>query len=225
MAETIGKSGTYTGWLSFPTLTNKAAFELSQKGSYPAASADLVSPHFQLLLSQAQYEKFVAQATEFLSQEIEVTQPGGKRIKLSAKDREDLLKDITGDLSDQRYNTPLKAVHEKTAELKPEAVASLKVIGPKGGDFKVRAIVRAENEIAQTSDVIWAGQPVILDIGETVHEVYPGCVAKVTINLYAYMNGKNPGFSAGGSILVFSADGDRFGGGDAMDEEAMFLDD
>jgi hypothetical protein len=136
----------------------------------------------------------------------------------------DLVKDITGDLSDQRYNTPLKAPSDKTIELAPDTVATLKVIGPKGGDIKVKAIARTEGEVDPTSNHIFT-KPVILDIEETVHELYPGCVAKVTINLYAYRNGKNPGFSAGGSIVVFSADDDRFGGGAALDEDEMFLDD
>lgn len=224
MSDATGKTGTYTGRLSFPTLTAKAAYELSLKGSYPAASADVASPSFQLLLTQAQLDKFLVQAQEFLNQCIENEKAGSKKDALTQKEADDLVKDILGDLTDQRYNTPLKGVHEKTAELAPDTVATLKVIGPKGGDIKVKAIARAEAEVAPTSDHIFT-KPVILDIEETVHELYPGCFAKVTINLYAYRNGKNPGFSAGGSIVVFSADGDRFGGGAALDEDEMFLDD
>lgn len=224
MADTEGKTGTFTGRLSFPTLTAKAAYELSQKGSYPAASIDVASPSFQLLLNQAQMDKFIAQAQEFLAQCAVNEAAGSKKDALTQKEVDDLVKDITGDLTDQRYNTPLKGVSDKTLELAPDTVAVLKVIGPKGGDVKVKAIVRQESEIAPTSDVIFT-KPVILDIEETTHELYPGCVAKVTVNLYAYKNGKNPGFSAGGSIVVFSADDDRFGGGMALDEDEMFLDD
>lgn len=224
MSDATGKTGTYTGRLSFPTLTAKAAYELSLKGSYPAASADVASPSFQLLLTQPQLDKFLVQAQEFLNQCIENEKAGSKKDALTQKEADDLIKDILGDLTDQRYNTPLKGVSDKTLEMAPDTVATLKVIGPKGGDIKVKAIARSESEVAQTSDVIWT-KPVILDIEETVHELYPGCVAKVTINLYAYRNGKNPGFSAGGSIVVFSADADRFGGGAALDEDEMFLDD
>lgn len=218
------KSGTYTGRLSFPTLTAKAAYELSLKGSYPAADVSVASPSFQLLLTQAQLDKFRAHAAEFLAFCVEQEKAGSKKDSLTAKEAEALLADISGDLEDQRYNTPLRAMHEKTAELAPECVAVLKVIGPKGGDIKVKAIVRKEDEIAKTSDVIFT-KPVILDIDETVHDLYPGCMAKATINLYAYRNGKNPGFSAGGSVVVFSQDADRFGGGEAVDETAMFMDD
>ena len=224
MSDSAGKTGTYTGRLSFPTLTAKQAYELSLKGSYPAASADVASPSFSLLLNQVQYEKFCAQAQEFLAQCEENEKAGAKKDALTSKEVADLLKDVTGDLTDQRFNTPLKGVSDKTLELAPDTVAVLKVIGPKGGDIKVKAIVRAEAEVAPTSDVIFV-KPVILDIEETTHELYPGCVAKVTINLYSYRNGKNPGFSAGGSIVVFSADDDRFGGGAAIDEDEMFLDD
>ena len=224
MSDPVGKTGTYTGRLSFPTLTAKAAYELSLKGSYPAASTDVASPSFQLVLTQPQLDKFIAQAREFLNQCVENEKAGSKKDALTAKEATDLVKDITGDLFDQRYNTPLKGMSDKTAELAPEGVALLKVIGPKGGDIKVKAIARSEDEIAPTSNVIFT-KPVILDIEDTVHELYPGCVAKVTINLYAYRNGKNPGFSAGGSIVVFSQDADRFGGGNAIDEDEMFLDD
>ena len=218
------KNDTYTGRLSFPTLTAKAAYELSLKGSYPAADPSVASPSFQLLLTQTQLERFQAKAAEFLQYCVEQEAAGSKKDALTKKEAEALLADINGDLSDQRYNTPLRAMHEKTAELAPECVAVLKVIGPKGGDIKVKAIVRSEDELAKTSDVIFT-KPVILDIDETEHDLYPGCVAKCTVNFYAYRNGKNPGFSAGGSIVVFSADNDRFGGGVAVDEDSMFMDD
>jgi hypothetical protein len=224
MTDSNGKTGTFTGRLSFPTLTAKAAYELSLKGSYPAASADVASPSFQLLLSQTQFDKFLVQAQEFLAQCEANEAAGSKKDALTTKEVADLVKDITGDLSDQRFNTPLKAPSDKTLELAPDTVATLKVIGPKGGDIKVKAIARTESEIAGTSSHIFT-KPVILDIEETVHELYPGCVAKVTVNLYSYRNGKNPGFSAGGSIVVFSADDDRFGGGAAINEDDMFLDD
>ena len=38
-----------------------------------------------------------------------------------------------------------------------------------------------------------------------------------TLNLYAYHNGKHPGFSAGVVAAVFKRDGDRFGGVVAVD--------
>jgi hypothetical protein len=54
--------------------------------------------------------------------------------------------------------------------------------------------------------------------------MYPGAYVAVTANLYAYHNGKPPGFSAGCSVAVFKADADRFGGGVAVDEDEIFMD-
>ena len=224
MPDSTAKNGTYTGRLSFPTLTAKAAYDLSLRGSYPAASEDVASPSFQLLLTQPQLDTFIAQGEAFLAECVANEAAGAKKDALTQVEADFLLADIKGDLAAQRYNTPLKAVSDKTAELAPEAVATLKVIGPKGGAIQVKAIAKSQKDIAPTSDHIWT-KPVILNIEETVHELYAGCVAKVTVNLYSYKNGKNPGFSAGGSIVVFSADGDRFGGGNALDEDSMFLDD
>ena len=45
-----------------------------------------------------------------------------------------------------------------------------------------------------------------------------------TLNLYAYHNGKHPGFSAGANVAVFKSDNDRFGGGVSVDEDEMFMD-
>jgi len=66
--------------------------------------------------------------------------------------------------------------------------------------------------------------PVIKPIGQTVHSMYPGAYVAATLNLYAYHNGKHPGFSAGASTAVFKADGERFGGGTSVDEDEIFLD-
>lgn len=218
------KTATFTGRLSFPTLTAKEAYALSQKGSYPAADPSVANPTFQMVLTKPQMDKFLKAAEAFLAYCVEQEKAGQKKDALTQKEADALLADVSGDLEDQRYNTPLKPVHEKTAELAPEAVAVMRVIGPKGGDIKVKAIVTAEEQIADTSSVLFT-KPVILDITDTTHDLYPGCVVKCTVNFYAYHNGKNPGFSAGGSIVVFASDADRFGGGSAMDEDEMFLDD
>lgn len=66
--------------------------------------------------------------------------------------------------------------------------------------------------------------PVIKPINQTVHSMYPGCYVAVTLNLYAYHNGKHPGFSAGANVAVFKADGERFGGGVTIDEDEIFAD-
>jgi hypothetical protein len=102
-------------------------------------------------------------------------------------------------------------------------VATIKVIGTKGVDMELKAIVNSEDELlVPDPDLIQF--PVIKPIGQTVHSMYPGAYVAATLNLYAYHNGKLPGFSAGASVAVFKADGERFGGGATIDEDEMFLD-
>lgn len=219
------KTVTIYGRLSFPTFTAKEAYERSLKGSYPASDIASASPDFQLLVEQAQFDKFVKHVTdEFFPYCIEQGKKGEKRDVLDDKEVKKLLADISGDLTDQVYNTPVKPIHEKTAPLAPEAVAAIKVIGNKGTDMEQKAIVNSEDELAiPDPDLIWTG-PIIRPIGQTVHSMYPGCYVAVTVNLYAYHNGKNPGFSAGAGVAVFKADGERFGGGVTIDEDEIFAD-
>lgn len=215
---------TIYGRLSFPTFTAQEAFARSQKGSYPAATVADAAPDFQLLVEQAQLDKFVNHVTDvFLPYCIEQGKKGEKRDVLDDKEVKKLIADITGDLTDQVYNTPVKAIHEKTAPLAPECVAGVKVIGNKGVDIELKAIVNDDDEMA-VPDPDLLTFPVIKPIGQTVHNMYPGCYVACTINLYAYHNGKNPGFSAGGSVAVFKADGERFGGGTSVDEDEIFAD-
>jgi len=200
------------------------AFARSQKGQYPAKSVAEAAPDFQLLLEQPQLDKLMGHITnEFFPYCIEQEKNGEKRDVLSDKEVAKLTADITGDLADQNFNTPLKPIHEKTAPLAPECVAGIKVIGNKGVDMELKAIVADEEEL-KVPDPDLLTFPVIKPIGQTVHSMYPGCYVAVTLNLYAYHNGKNPGFSAGASTAVFKMDGERFGGGTSVDEDEIFAD-
>lgn len=224
MAPKNPKTCTVYGRLSFPTFTAKAAYERSLKGQYPAADVASAAPDFQLLLEQAQLDKLVKHVTdEFLPYCVEQSAKGEKRDVLSDKEAKDLLKQLSPPDFDGPYNTPFKPVHEKTADLAPEAVATIKVIGNKGVDIELKAIVNNEDEML-VPDPDQLTFPVIKPIGQTVHSMYPGAYVAATLNLYAYHNGKHPGFSAGASVAVFKADGDRFGGGTTVDEDEIFLD-
>jgi hypothetical protein len=215
---------TIYGRLSFPTFTADEAFARSQKGQYPAKSVAEAAPDFQLLLEQPQLDKLMNHITsEFFPYCIEQEKNGEKRDVLSDKEVAKLTADITGDLADQNFNTPIKPIHEKTQPLAPECVAAIKVIGNKGVDLELKAIVTDEDEL-KVPDPDLLTFPVIKPIGQTVHSMYPGCYVAVTLNLYAYHNGKNPGFSAGGSTAVFKMDGERFGGGTSVDEDEIFAD-
>ena len=218
------KTVTIYGRLSFPTFTAKEAYDRSQKGNYPAADIASAAPDFQLLLEQPQLDKLMNHIeNEFFPYCIQQGANGEKRDVLDAGEVKKLLAGLQGDLSDQTFNTPIKAIHEKTAPLAPEAVAAVKVIGPKGNDFELKAIVNSEDELA-VPDPDQITFPVIKPIHQTVHSFYPGCYVAVTLNLYAYHNGKHPGFSAGAGIAVFKADGERFGGGVSIDEDEIFAD-
>lgn len=221
------KNVTIYGRLSFPVWTAQAAFDRSQKGQYPAKSVAEAKPDFSLLVDQAQLDKLRNHVIgEFFPYCIEQEKNGEKRDVLSAAEVKVItdqiqLPDFGGKTA--VYNTPFKEVSEKSAELAPECVATIKVIGNAGADFEQKAIVNSEAELLVPEPDILSF-PVVRNIGQTVHSMYPGCYVAVTLNLYAYHNGKLPGFSAGGSVAVFKADGDRFGGGVAIDEDEIFAD-
>ena len=218
------KTVTIYGRLSFPTWTAQEAYDRSQKGQYPAKDVASAAPDFQLLVEQGQFDKFMTHVENvFFPYCIAQSDAGEKRDVLDKGEVKKLMEGLQGDLADQTFNTPVKPVHEKTAPLAPEAVAAIKVIGSKGDNMELRAIVQSEDELL-VPDPDQLNYPIIKPIGQTVHSMYPGCYVAVTCNLYAYHNGKHPGFSAGASIAIFKADGDRFGGGTAIDEDEIFAD-
>lgn len=217
------KQITIYGRLSFPSWTAKEAYDLSLKGSYPAKDVADAAPHFQLLVNDAQWQKFYKHATEvFLPYCAEQFAKGEKRDALSTAEVKQLADGLL-DLENQTFNTPAKPVHPKTAELAPDAVATIKAIGPKGGDIDQKAIVHGEHELSvpDPDQLTW---PAVKPINVSVHSMYPGCYVAATLNLYAYHNGKHPGFSAGATTAVFKMDGDRFGGTVAVDEDSIFMD-
>lgn len=218
------KNITFYGRLSYPTFTAQEAYDRSLKGSYPAKDVASAAPDFLLLVNDTQFKKVLDHCVNvFLPYCRAQHEAGEKRDALEPKEVKQLLDSIQGDLADQVFNSPFKLVSDKTAELAPEAVAAVKIIGPKGGDFELKAIVNDESELA-VPDPDLLSFPVLKPLSATTHEIYPGCVVAVTANLYAYKNGKLPGFSAGANVAVFRADADRFGGGAGVDTDEIFLD-
>lgn len=219
------KNVTIYGRLSFPTFDYQRALAKDAKSSFPKADKADVTPDFNLLVEPPQLEKLKQHVlNEFLPYCVEQFNKGDKRDALDQKQVDKLVKLIESeDWEAQPPYIPIKPVPEKTAELAPEAVASVKVLGNKGADIIQQAIVQDESELA-VPDPDRVDYPAILPIGQTVHTLYGGCYAAATLNLYAFVSGKLPGFSASASVCVFKADGDRFGGGVAVDEDEMFLD-
>lgn len=165
---TSPKTVTIYGRLSFPTWTAAEGYTLSQKGTYPTADVASSSPSFNLLVTDAQWAKFYKHVTEeFLPYCNEQEQKGEKKDVLSKKEVADLIAGLE-DLENQVYNTPAKPVSEKTALLVPEAVASIKAIGPKGGDVELKAIVTDEGEL-KVPDPDLITFPVVKPIGVTAH--------------------------------------------------------
>lgn len=215
---------TISGRLSFPVWTAQMAYERSQKGSYPAASPAEAKPEFTLLIEQPMLDKMRTHIVDnFFPFCIEQDKEQAKSNRLSAAEVADLTTQIMKPDFAGVYNTPFKPVSEKSAELAPECVAAVKVIGNKGVDIDQRAVVHSEAELL-IPDPKLVSFPTVRPLGATVHQLHAGYIVGVTINLYAYHNGKLPGFSAGGSVCVFKAEADRFGGGVAIDEDAMFMD-
>jgi hypothetical protein len=224
MAPKNPKTVTIYGRLSFPNFVYASAVARNAKSQFPKAPED-VAPDFNLLVEQAQLDKLITHVTsEFLPYCLDQSTKGEKRDALTKAEVDKILKIINAaDWDSQPPYIPVKPVSDKTAPLAPEAVANIKVMGNKGVDIEEKAIVQNEDELL-VPDPDQLTFPVIKPIGQTVHSMYGGCYVAATLNLYAFISGKLPGFSASASVAVFKADGDRFGGGMAVDEDEIFLD-
>ena len=217
------KTVTVYGRLSWPVWTMAEAIPRNAKSDYPRPD-DEVTPEFNLLLDQGQADKFLSHIkNEFLPYCLQQAAAKEKRNALTDKQVAMLLEKLHGDLEIQPPYVPLKPVPEKSVELAPEAVYLLKVKGQRGQDLSQLAIVNNEDELSipDPDQLIY---PCIKPIAKTVHQMYGGAYVAATLNLYAYISGKLPGFSASASAAIFKADGERFGGGTAIDEDEIFLD-
>lgn len=217
---------TVYGRLSFPVWTYKEAVARNAAAPANVRKADeaTVTPEFNLVLEQNQLDKFIAHVENVYFPWVNANFAAGeKRNSLEKKHTDMLLKTLTGDLEVQPPYVPLKPVSEKTLSMAPEAVAMIKVVGQRGLDLEQKAIVNSEDELVVPEPDLLV-YPVVRPIGRTVHKVYPGAYVAATMNLYTFISGKLPGFSASASTAVFKADADRFGGGVAVDEEDIFED-
>lgn len=224
MAPKNEQTVTIYGRLSWPTFLYSEALARNGKGKLPPLSVEIVTAEFNLLLDEPQRDKFVnfVKGT-FMPYCEKQSAANEKRNALDAKQIGKIMKVLEGDLEDQPPYVPLKVVPEKSKDLAPDAVAMLKVKGPRMADIQQFAIVNNEDELV-VPDPDLLTFPVLKPINQTVHSLYGGCYAAATLNLYAYISGALPGFSASATTCVFKADGERFGGGVAIDEDDIFLD-
>lgn len=219
------KTVTIYGRLSFPNFSYAQAVKRNATSQFAKSDPADVAPDFNLLLEQGQLDKFVEHIrTVFLPYCVEQSNKGEKRDALTQAEADRILKLIDSeDWEAQPPYIPIKKIGDKTADLAPEAVVNVKVNGNKATDIELRAIVQNEDELL-VPDPDQLTYPVIKPIGQTVHQMYGGCYVAATLNLYAFISGKLPGFSASAGVAVFKADGERFGGGSAVDEDEIFLD-
>ena len=225
MAPKDPQTVTIYGRLSWPVWSHAQAVERNIKSKYPKDAAD-VRPEFNLVVEAGQLAKLKNHITDvFLPWCAEQAKAGETRSALDDRQVDKIMKLIESeDWDDQPPYIPIKSVPEQTQELAPEAVAMVKVNGMKGVDIELKAIVNNEDELA-VPDPDQLVYPVIKPIHLTRHQMYGGALVAATLNLYAFVSGKLPGITASASTAVFKADADRFGGGVAVDEDEMFLDD
>ncbi len=226
MAPNDPKVVTISGRLSWPVFKYADAVVRNQKSQYPLPT-ESVTPEFNLLIEQPMLDKYLAFVYDEFFPAIlaENALDNKKGLDKAAIDRLKKIIDAQA-WEDQPPYIPIKAVPEKTAEMAPEAVAMLKIKGNRGVDVNLMAVVNGDSEFDRpefAEDIL--SYPVIKPIGQTVHNLYAGCIAAATLNHYGYMSGKLPGFSASASTCVFKLDADRFGGGVDVDEDAIFMDD
>lgn len=225
MASKDPQTVTIYGRLSWPVWTHALAVERNIKSKYPKDAAD-VRPEFNLVVEPAQLLKLKTHLTDvFLPWCVEQHKAGETRSALDDKQVGKLVALLASeDWDDQPPYIPIKPVPEQTQELAPETVAMVKINGMKGVDIEQKAIVTNEDEL-KVPDPDQLVFPVIKPIHLTTHQMYSGALVAATLNLYAFVSGKVPGITATASTAVFKADADRFGGGMAVDEDEMFMDD
>jgi hypothetical protein len=217
---------TIRGRLSFPCWTYEQAVKRDAKSKFPKADKDDVRPSFDLLLDDAQATKLVTFVRDtFLPWCLEQGKANGKSGLTAAQ-----VKKLTKVLDEADWEVEgilglIKPVPEKTQEMAPEAVMSVPVKGYKGSDITKKAVVRSESDLRnQADDLIIPERGLILPVGDTNLDLYPGSIVASTINLFAFV-GANVGITATGDTAVFVGDAERFGGGgSALDEDDIFMD-
>ena len=217
---------TLYGRLSFPVWTYKEAVARNASAPVNIRKADesTVTPEFNLVLEELQHKKFLDHVKDVYFPWVNANFAAGeKRNSLDPKHTDMLLKTLTGDLEVQPPYVPLKPVSEKTLALAPDAVSMIKIVGSRGVDIEQKAVVNSEDELVVPEPDLLV-YPVVRPIGRTVHKMYPGAYVAATLNMYTYLSGKLPGFSASAGTAVFKADADRFGGGTDVNEAEIFQD-
>lgn len=224
-AEKNPQEITIRGRLSWPKFTMAEALAQNATSKFPK-KPDEVKPNFNLLLLPDQQDKLITKIKDEFLPFCAARGKAGEKSGLDAGQ----IKKLTRALDAAEWDVDevlglIKPVHEKTVELAPEAVASVKVNGFKGQDIVLKAVVRSEADLRNpTDDVIIPERGMIMDVNDTTLELYPGSFVAAQINMFAFVAAGNPGITASTSTAIFVGHADRFGGGGALDEDAVFMD-
>lgn len=215
------------GRLSWPNFTYAEALRQNASSKFKRPEEE-VRPNYNLLLEEDQLDKLVDHLQNvFIPWCLEQEKAGAKSGLTAAQ-----AKKLNRVLDAREWDVDplfglINPVHAKTAELAPEAVASVRINGYRGQDIEQRAVVRNESQLANpTEDIIIPPRGLIMAVEETTHQLYPGSVVASQLNLFAFQ-GANVGISATGAVAIFLRDAERFGGGGSIDEDAVmdFIDD
>lgn len=223
------KTVTMKGRLSFPRFKIAEAIEANKKSKFPKANEAEVSTEFNLLLEEAQVEKFCDHVLNVFLPYCEAAYAKDPKSRDALEPK--LVKKIrefveARDWYDQPPFFPLKTITEKNQEAAPECSASLKVMGRKGADVELQATVFSEDQM-MIPDPDILSYPVRMPIAKTVFTPYAGAYYAATLNLYAFFNSNaNYGIGAGASIAFHmgNQEGERFGGGGVVEEDEIFAD-
>jgi len=227
MVDKNPKQLTIKGRLSFPRFTHKEAVAANSKSKFPKADPNEVSSEFNLLIEQDQLDKIKAHILDvFLPYVEEQNAKKEKRDTLNPKIIQKIKDKLAQDDWDGAPFLPMKAVSDKNAEAAPEAVASVKVTGPKGADITLKARVENEQQLVVPDPDILSW-PTITPLDKSVFQMYAGAYVAATLNLFAFESSSTiNGISAGANTAVYlgNLQGDRFGGGVDVDEDDIFMD-
>lgn len=228
MATDKPKALTIRGRLSFPNFTYEQALRQNKKSDYPKAD-EKVRPNFNMLLTQVQQDKLIAYIKdEFLPwvEEQEKAYPkASDKSGLSAAN----IKKITRALDEADWEVDkilglLGPVPERTVDLAPEAVSSLRVTGFPRQDLTQKVLVTDLDQLKNPVDVVLPARGEFYPQEDTKVELYPGCHVAAQLDMWAFTAVGNPGITATTPAVLFIADGERFGGGGGIDEEDVFMD-
>ena len=214
------------GAITYSNFTMGQARAANERSDYPK-TPEKIAPDVQLLLDEVQFERIRTHLVDvYLPEAVARKKAGEKKDAFDQKQADKIARALEERDFDGPPHLPVKKVYEKTLDLAPWAVATLKFAGTAGRDIDQQAKVTEESELlVPPTDVL--AFPLLRPINETKHELYPGAWAYATLNLSGYASSAASwGISAYANTVVFLEDRDRLAGGAAgLDTEDIFLED